>query len=141
MYVIIDEEMVDSIQLRQIVHVVGFMMVISLSSPISDSMSPHPADGSKVGDEDLQYNTKGTVLRLFVISDVDPEDFHCKIKLIMPLTSDLKLDASKFNPASISEKTQKFNDGLIKIMQGGPLWYEVSPRHPKIKSSPPPSTN
>ncbi|KAK5125548.1 hypothetical protein LTR85_000659 [Meristemomyces frigidus] len=43
----------------------------------------------------------------------------------MPLTSDLTLDASKFKPEAISEKTNKFNDQLIKIMEGGPRWWEV----------------
>jgi len=43
----------------------------------------------------------------------------------MPLTSDLQLDASKFQPEAISEQTKKFNDGLVKIMEGGPKWYEV----------------
>lgn len=43
----------------------------------------------------------------------------------MPLTSDLKLDASKFQPEAISEQTKQFNDKLIKIMQNGPKWYEV----------------
>jgi len=45
----------------------------------------------------------------------------------MPLTSDLTLDASKFNPSAITEKTHKFNDQLIKIMEGGPRWWEVGP--------------
>ena len=43
----------------------------------------------------------------------------------MPLTSDLKVDASKFDPKSISKETHTFNDQLIKIMEGGPKWYEV----------------
>jgi hypothetical protein len=40
----------------------------------------------------------------------------------MPLTSDLKLDVSKFDPKIVTEKTHKFNEGLIKIMQGAPRW-------------------
>ena len=43
----------------------------------------------------------------------------------MPLTSDLKIDASKFNQNAVSEETHAFNDKLIKIMEGGPKWYEV----------------
>lgn len=43
----------------------------------------------------------------------------------MPLTSDLTLDASKFHPSAITEKTHAFNSNLIKIMQGGPRWWEV----------------
>jgi hypothetical protein len=48
----------------------------------------------------------------------------------MPLTSDLVLNASKFDPENISEQTNKFNNGLIKIMEDGPLWWEVSPLLP-----------
>ena len=43
----------------------------------------------------------------------------------MPLTSDLKVDASKFDAKAISKETHAFNDQLIKIMEGGPKWYEV----------------
>ncbi|KAK5722553.1 hypothetical protein LTR15_005784 [Elasticomyces elasticus] len=43
----------------------------------------------------------------------------------MPLTSDLTLDPSKFDPKSISEQTHAFNDKLIKIMEGGPRWWDV----------------
>ncbi|KAF2163584.1 hypothetical protein M409DRAFT_26193 [Zasmidium cellare ATCC 36951] len=43
----------------------------------------------------------------------------------MPLKSDLQLDASKFGEKKISEQTKKFNDGLIKVMNSGPKWYEV----------------
>lgn len=46
----------------------------------------------------------------------------------MPLTSDLKLDASKFKPDAISQQTKDFNAQLIKIMEGGPKWYEVGAR-------------
>lgn len=44
----------------------------------------------------------------------------------MPLKSDLSLDASKFKPTAISKQTHDFNDQLIKIMEGGPKWWEVS---------------
>ncbi|KAK5708822.1 hypothetical protein LTR17_020365 [Elasticomyces elasticus] len=43
----------------------------------------------------------------------------------MPLTSDLTLDPSKFDPKSISEQTHAFNDKLIKIMEGVPRWWDV----------------
>ena len=43
----------------------------------------------------------------------------------MPLTSDLSLSASKFDSKAISSGTKEFNDGLIKIMNGVPRWYEV----------------
>lgn len=43
----------------------------------------------------------------------------------MPLTSDLKIDAGKFDAKSISKETHAFNDQLIQIMEGGPKWYEV----------------
>ncbi|WPH00902.1 Hypothetical protein R9X50_00373600 [Acrodontium crateriforme] len=52
----------------------------------------------------------------------------------MPLTSDLKLDASKFQPEAISEQTKQFNDKLIKIMENGPKWYEVgAPEYRKMR--------
>lgn len=43
----------------------------------------------------------------------------------MPLPSHLNLDANVFSPKSISKETHAFNDQLIKIMEGGPKWYEV----------------
>ena len=43
----------------------------------------------------------------------------------MPLQSDLNLDASKFRHDAISKQTHEFNDKLIKIMEGGPKWWEV----------------
>jgi len=43
----------------------------------------------------------------------------------MPLESDLTLDASKFDPKAISEQTHAFNNKLMKIMEGGPRWWEV----------------
>lgn len=46
----------------------------------------------------------------------------------MPLTSDLKIDASKFDPKNITKETNDFNDGLIKIMNGVPKWWEVCNR-------------
>ena len=46
----------------------------------------------------------------------------------MPMHSDLYVDASKFDSSKVSEKTTKFNDALIKILKGGPRWYEVFQR-------------
>ncbi len=43
----------------------------------------------------------------------------------MPMQSDIRLDAAKFAPSSVSEKTTKVNDHLIKILENGPRWYEV----------------
>lgn len=43
----------------------------------------------------------------------------------MPLKSDLSIDSSKFDPSAVSEQTKSFNDHLIKVMTGGPRWYEV----------------
>lgn len=44
----------------------------------------------------------------------------------MSLRSDLTLPSpDKFSPSAISQKTHNFNNGLIKIMEGGPKWYEV----------------
>ncbi len=43
----------------------------------------------------------------------------------MPMQSDIRLDAAKFAPSSVNEKTTKFNDHLIQILENGPRWYEV----------------
>lgn len=44
----------------------------------------------------------------------------------MPLTSDLQINAQKFSPKGISKQTNEFNDGLRKIMDGVPKWWEVT---------------
>lgn len=44
---------------------------------------------------------------------------------VMPLKSDLTIASEKLDPKSIPQKTHDFNDSLIKIMEGGPKWYEV----------------
>ncbi|KAF2773518.1 hypothetical protein EJ03DRAFT_100813 [Teratosphaeria nubilosa] len=41
------------------------------------------------------------------------------------LKSDLALDAAKFDPNAVTEETQKFNQKLVEIMDGGPKWWEV----------------
>jgi hypothetical protein len=51
-----------------------------------------------------------------------------KVPLAMALKSDITIDATKFDPASISEQTAKLNDHLIKIFENAPKWYEVSPK-------------
>ncbi|CAJ2501905.1 Uu.00g047580.m01.CDS01 [Anthostomella pinea] len=43
----------------------------------------------------------------------------------MPLTSDLTLDASKFDPKAIAKETTELNDKLMKKMEGQPRWWEV----------------
>jgi len=43
----------------------------------------------------------------------------------MPLESDLKLDIAKFDPARTPPETAKLNEQLVKVMEGGPKWYEV----------------
>lgn len=43
----------------------------------------------------------------------------------MPLESDLKLDYTKFDPKSITPRTQQVNDAAIRMMKGGPRWYQV----------------
>ncbi|PVH70413.1 hypothetical protein DL98DRAFT_661173 [Cadophora sp. DSE1049] len=43
----------------------------------------------------------------------------------MPLTSDLTLDASKFDPANITSKTTKFNANLQKTFDALPNWWDV----------------
>lgn len=50
----------------------------------------------------------------------------------MPLQSDLQLDASKFDEKNISEQTKEFNEGLMKVMSGGPKWYEVRQPNPHL---------
>ncbi|KAL2350329.1 Alpha/Beta hydrolase protein [Cryomyces antarcticus] len=45
----------------------------------------------------------------------------------MPLKSDLTISKEKFQPSAVSEKTEKYNEKLISIMEGGPRWYEVGP--------------
>ncbi len=44
---------------------------------------------------------------------------------IMPLISDLTLNASKFDPASNPEQSKQLNDHLVKLLAGGPKWFEV----------------
>ena len=43
----------------------------------------------------------------------------------MPLSSDLNLSASKFDPSAIPEATAQLNAQLIEIMENGPRWWEV----------------
>lgn len=43
----------------------------------------------------------------------------------MPLKSDLTISHEKLSPSAISQQTKDFNDGLMKVMSGGPVWYEV----------------
>ena len=43
----------------------------------------------------------------------------------MSLTSDVTVDASKFDRSTIDKETLDFNDKLIKIWADGPRWYEV----------------
>jgi hypothetical protein len=44
---------------------------------------------------------------------------------IMPLKSDITLDYSKFDPASVSELTKKFNENSLAVLAKTPLWWEV----------------
>jgi hypothetical protein len=43
----------------------------------------------------------------------------------MPLTSDITLNAGKFDPAAASEQSKRLNDRLIEFVEKGPKWYEV----------------
>lgn len=43
----------------------------------------------------------------------------------MPLTSDVTVNAAKFDRSTIDEETKAFNDKLIKIWADGPRWYQV----------------
>lgn len=42
-----------------------------------------------------------------------------------PLKSDIKIDASKFEPSAISKQTEKLNQHIIDIFEPVPKWYEV----------------
>lgn len=54
----------------------------------------------------------------------------------MPLESDLMINVGKFHPNAVSEQTQQVNDGLIKLFDKGPKWYEVSDSY-LLKTIPP----
>lgn len=43
----------------------------------------------------------------------------------MPLKSDITIDAGKFDPANISEQSEKFNAYLVEKLSTGHNWYEV----------------
>lgn len=43
----------------------------------------------------------------------------------MALTSDLTLNAGKFDPALNSEESKQLNLQLIEKLAGGPKWWEV----------------
>jgi hypothetical protein len=43
----------------------------------------------------------------------------------MSVTSDITLDASRFNPENITEQTKQVNDILEKVTTNGPRWHEV----------------
>ena len=44
----------------------------------------------------------------------------------MALKSDITIDVAKFDPATISEQTLKFNQHIIDIFEPVPKWYDVS---------------
>lgn len=46
----------------------------------------------------------------------------------MPLTSDINVDATRFDRKLTDKKTEEFNEKLIKIWKDGPRWYEVFQR-------------
>jgi len=43
----------------------------------------------------------------------------------MPLQSDITINVTKFHPKSVSEKTTKLNEHLIKIGRTDPNWWDV----------------
>jgi len=43
----------------------------------------------------------------------------------MALQSDITIDASKFDPKSITDLTHTLNGRLMDMMDGAPKWYEV----------------
>ena len=44
---------------------------------------------------------------------------------MIPLTSDISIDASKFDPVNISDAPKKANALLADIITKGPRWWEV----------------
>jgi hypothetical protein len=44
---------------------------------------------------------------------------------VMPLKSDIVIDAAKFQPSAILEQTTKLNQHLVDIFAPAPKWYEV----------------
>jgi len=48
----------------------------------------------------------------------------------MSLQSDITIDASKFDPKSITNATHALNGHLMDMMKGAPKWYEVPPERP-----------
>jgi hypothetical protein len=45
--------------------------------------------------------------------------------ITMPLQSDITINFTKFDPKSVSEKTKKLNEHLIKIGKTVPNWWDV----------------
>ncbi|KAG0652327.1 Carboxylesterase [Hyphodiscus hymeniophilus] len=45
--------------------------------------------------------------------------------LSMALTSDITVDITKFDPATVSEQTAKLNQHIINVFEPVPKWYEV----------------
>ncbi|KAI9714891.1 MAG: hypothetical protein M1820_000180 [Bogoriella megaspora] len=43
----------------------------------------------------------------------------------MVIKNDLELNFTKFDPKSVSKKTEALNEQLVKIADAGPRWYEV----------------
>ena len=43
----------------------------------------------------------------------------------MPLTSDITIDAAKFDPASNSEQSRQLNDAIEQKFDGAAAWYKV----------------
>jgi hypothetical protein len=43
----------------------------------------------------------------------------------MSLESALKIDASLFDPALVTEQTKAYNAGVLKLGEQGPQWWEV----------------
>ncbi len=54
----------------------------------------------------------------------------------MSLLSDITIDASKFDPKSITTATHALNDHLMDMMKGAPKWYEVLLSAPTLVFSP-----
>ena len=43
----------------------------------------------------------------------------------MPLSSDLSINVSRFDPASVPDAQSDLNKQLAEIMRSGPKWYDV----------------
>jgi hypothetical protein len=60
-----------------------------------------------------------------VIAIKQSHQFSNQTCTIMPLASDINLNAAKFRPDAVSEQTKAFNQHIVDATAGGPTWWEV----------------